>query len=122
MQASDVLIGGSSGQGNTIANSTAGDGVIATGSISNVAILGNAIYSNAGLGIDLAGDGVTANDAGDADTGANTLQNFPVLSSVVVAGSNIAITGTLQSAASSYYRLEFFASASADTGPHNRCM
>jgi len=114
VQASDVLIGGTAGEGNTIANTTAGAGVVVTGSISNVAILGNAIHSNSGLGLDLGGDGLTANDAGDADTGANTLQNFPVLSSVVVAGSNVAIAGSLQSAASSDYRVEFFASSSAD--------
>ncbi len=114
VQASSVLIGGTSGEGNTIANTTAGAGVSVTGSISNVSILGNAIHSNAGLGIDLGGDGLTANDAGDADTGANTLQNFPVLSSVTVAGSSIAVTGSLQSAASSDYRVEFFASSTAD--------
>jgi hypothetical protein len=50
-------------------------------------ILGNSIFSKGGLGIDLVGgsedpDGRTANDGvPDADTGANNLQNFPVISS-----------------------------------------
>ena len=55
-----------------------GNGVnVADGSIN--AIRANSIYSNAELGIDLEGDGVTPNDAGDNDSGANDEQNFPVI-------------------------------------------
>ena len=88
------------------------------------AILGNAIFSNAGLGIDLFdpdGDllgpddilGVTPNDPGDGDGGANQRQNFPVLTSAV-SGAGIAITGTLDSTANQILHVEFFTSSACD--------
>ncbi len=47
-------------------------------------VSGNSVFNNVYLGIDLIAlgglsDGVTPNDSGDGDTGANNLQNFPVL-------------------------------------------
>lgn len=36
---------------------------------------------------------VTLNDSGDADTGANDLANFPVVTSAVVAGTNLKVAG-----------------------------
>ncbi|MCA8836461.1 MAG: hypothetical protein K8963_01220, partial [Proteobacteria bacterium] len=80
----------------------------------NNSILGNAIYSNTSIGIDLGNDNVTVNDAGDGDTGANNLQNFPVLASASTDGSNLNVVGTFNSTASTTYRLEFFASTTAD--------
>jgi CSLREA domain-containing protein len=59
-------------------------------------ILRNSIFSNVGLGIELGEDGRTANDPGDADTGANKLQNFPVLSSAETVGATT-IKGGLNS-------------------------
>jgi hypothetical protein len=71
-------------------------------------LLGNTFDSNSNLAIDLRGDGVTANDAGDADSGANNLQNFPVLTSATTDGSGqLRVKGSLNSTASSYYRIEF---------------
>ena len=47
-------------------------------------ILGNSIYGNSGLGIDLGSDGVTPNHTGGAISGApNGLQNYPVVNSAV---------------------------------------
>ena len=52
------------------------------------AILGNSIFANTGLGIDLDDDGVTLNDSvGHSDHQANHHQNFPALSSVSRSGA-----------------------------------
>ncbi|HEX8247448.1 MAG TPA: Calx-beta domain-containing protein [Pyrinomonadaceae bacterium] len=64
--------------GNRIAFN-AGTGVEVFGDSTGNAVRGNSIRSNGALGIDLNSDGVTANDANDADAGANNLQNFPVI-------------------------------------------
>jgi hypothetical protein len=78
-------------------------------------ILGNAMYDNGMLGIDLNWpDGVTLNDPGDADTGPNNLQNFPYLSSVAASPSGITIEGALDSTASTDFRIEFFTSTVCD--------
>jgi hypothetical protein len=78
------------------------------------AILGNLIYGNAKLGIDLAIDLNTPNDPGDADTGANNLQNYPIITSADFVGSGVTINGTLDSIANRNYRIEFFGDTSAD--------
>ena len=73
---SDALIGGTAvGAGNRIMHSGGnGIGVEGAGASGN-AMLGNIVYDNGALGIDLGLDGVTTNDPGDTDTGPNGLQN-----------------------------------------------
>jgi hypothetical protein len=114
VQVSDNTIGGTvRGAGNIIAyNGLAGVAVVdnATG----VAILSNSIYANQGLGIDLNDDGVTLNHPGGPIPGPNNYQNFPVLTSAVSSGGKITITGTLNSAPSTSYVIQFFANAVAD--------
>jgi hypothetical protein len=77
-------------------------------------ILSNVIFSNGQLGIDLNADGVTPNDAGDLDAGANNLQNFPVLT-LAGTGGGTTIQGTFNGAQLTLFRLEFFSSASCDS-------
>jgi hypothetical protein len=83
-------------------------GVNATGN----GVLSNSIFSNGGLGIDLGADGPTANDAGDADTGPNYLQNFPILTSAKTSATSTTVKGTLNSTPNTTFRVEFFASPS----------
>lgn len=113
-----VLVGapnntiGNVGDGNTIAyNGGRGVAISSTGPYSGNRIRANLIYSNGSLGIDLNLDGVTLNDLGDPDAGPNLLQNFPVLTSASTGG---AIVGTLNSTASTSFRVEFFSSPSCD--------
>ena len=77
-------------------------------------ISGNRIHDNGGPGIDLKGDGVTTNDLADADTAANELQNYPVLTSALSTNSMTHIEGSLNSTSNTSFRLEFFASPGWD--------
>jgi uncharacterized repeat protein (TIGR01451 family) len=78
------------------------------------AILSNAIFNNTALGIDLAPSGVTPNDSGDGDTGANNLQNFPQLSFANQSSSGTGVTGLLNSMPNTSFRIEFFLNQSCD--------
>jgi len=106
-------------RGNVIAGNQ-GRGVFVAGANSTGnSILGNSIFGNGDLGIDLAGPNdspshVTPNDSGDADTGPNNLQNFPVLTSVANGGGMTTISGRINSVANKQYRIEFFSNDDID--------
>jgi len=98
----------------------AGVEIDGNGSTGN-AILGNRIFGNVGLGIDLnvsagsgLGDGVTLNDP-DPGTGPNQKQNFPMLASAVTNGIAVQIVGSLSSLKDTTFRIEVYASGTADT-------
>ncbi|MCK4251634.1 T9SS type A sorting domain-containing protein [candidate division WOR-3 bacterium] len=55
----------------------------------------NSIYDNVWLGIDLGDDGVTPNDPGDPDPGANQELNFPVITGAHYYSGPTLITGTI---------------------------
>lgn len=118
-ETNDLTVGGTAaGEGNRIAFNNQ-NGVLVTTPSQNNRILGNQIFSNGQLGIDLsgsfAGDGITFNDSGDGDSGANARQNFPVIqeASQIDAGT-IKLRGSLNSTANSSFRIEFFAGPTCD--------
>ena len=111
--ASNNTIGGlSSSAGNVIAFNKQ-NGVRVVGGTGN-AILSNSIFSNSLLGIDLNDDGVTPNDPGDGDTGANNLQNFPLLTSVNNSLGSTVIQGSLNSTPNTTFTVQFFSNSSCD--------
>ena len=111
-ESSNSAIGGvGDSSGNTIAFNGQ-RGVLVHGDGTGNSILRNRIYSNGNLGIDLGADGVTANDAGDGDAGANGLQNFPVILNVV--NGSTSITGEYNGSPKAVLRIEFFYSSQCD--------
>jgi IPT/TIG domain/S-layer homology domain len=127
--AQGAVIGGTgAGDGNVIAYNGHTGGPAAGIGVSNgtVTIRGNSIFRNRppygfppnpptdGLGIDLDPQffgGVTPNDPGDGDSGPNGLQNFPLISSAVLAapqGSGTHVVGTLDSTPSTSFDVDFY--------------
>jgi CSLREA domain-containing protein len=91
-----------------------GDGVFIPAGTGNI-VTENSIFSNGGLGIDLGPNGVTPNDAiNDSDSGANNLQNFPVLTAVTANGNALKVEGTLNSTNFTNYTIRFFSNSSCD--------
>ncbi|MCC7370236.1 MAG: CSLREA domain-containing protein [Chloroflexi bacterium] len=111
-----LTVGGTApGAGNLIANN-AGDGVSVQNAGTFALIRGNRIFNNGTtanhLGIELQGDGITANDTGDGDTGGNTLLNFPVLTSAGLHAGATRVTGTLNSTVNTSFEIDLYANAS----------
>ncbi len=113
------------GAGNRIAHN-GGDGVsVSASSSTGNFLLGNSVFSNGGLGIDLAGgtenaSGVTANDTDDADTGPNDLQNFPVIRSAVRSSATglTTISGRLNSTPAQLFEVQCFLTNGASPSAH----
>ena len=108
--ADGTIIGGTNpGDGNTIAFN--GRHGVTVGQGSRVALLGNHIFSNTQLGIELEGGGAN-NDPGDPDTGNNQFQNFPVLTGTpTINGDTLEISYSVDSTTTNAaypLRVEFF--------------
>ncbi len=110
-----AIVGGASSTSmdeNTIAFNL-GDGVfIGSGTLNRVSF--DRTHDNGGLGIDLGPDGVTPNDPGDGDGGANGLQNFPVLTAATPFANSLQVTGTLNSEPNTTYEVDLYLSPACD--------
>jgi len=117
----NTIGGTAAGAGNTIAfNADTGVFVSGAPGTINHRILGNSIFNNVGIGIDLqdaatTSNVVTANDPGDTDTGGNNLQNYPVLTSAMSGASAATVQGTFNSMPSMTFRVEFFSNPACDS-------
>ena len=104
----NVVGGTEAGAGNRIVDNDGGGVLIFGTPGGHNRILSNSVYANGLLGIDLNGDGPTANDPGDTDTGPNDLQNYPVLSTARTVSGNTTVRGTLNSVPNEVYVIQIF--------------
>jgi hypothetical protein len=114
-------IGGTDSEAGNQISGNSGDGVLVSSQGTGITILSNAIFANGGLGIDLSPNGVTNNDDDDPDTGANNLQNFPVISGVIrdATPPTTTIGGTLNSNPNQSFTVQcFVAGETADVSGH----
>ncbi len=88
------VVGGGLGA-NTIMNSVL-DGIMAVGGSGNKWV-DNVISANGAMAVDLNDDDTINDDAGDADSGANGLQNPPTITSAVLASGTLYTTVSLDS-------------------------
>ncbi|GEM_PF-5478110 len=115
IEGSGHTVGGSLETGNAFTGN-GGPGVAVASGTGN-RITHNTFEGNGGLGIDLGDDGLTANDDGDGDDGANLLQNFPVITSALIANSS-ALDGILDGVANTSFLVQFFAGDACDASDH----
>ncbi|MDJ0557096.1 MAG: right-handed parallel beta-helix repeat-containing protein, partial [Microcoleaceae cyanobacterium MO_207.B10] len=102
------------GKGNTIAFNQNSGLSIASG-VGN-SIRGNSIFGNGMEGIDLNDNNeLDVNDNGDTDTGANQLQNYPVLTSVKPEKDFVSFKGNINGLPKQVYQLDFFAQQQVDS-------
>ena len=121
------LIGGiNPGEGNVVAFNV--NGIVVGGGSATVdwTIRGNSTFSNSAIGIwlngrcDLAGT-PTPNDPDDSDTGANDLQNYPIITSAapLSPSSGTHVLGTLRTTPSTTFDLDFYSNSACVPHPHD---
>lgn len=111
----------SPGNAGNIIGSNGGPGILVNGVDSSVNILGNLIWDNAGLPIDLAvfgENGLDPIDNLDADDGPNGLQNRPVITDRDNSGATTVVHGTLHSSPSTSFYLDFYLATACEPDGH----
>ncbi len=123
LKRSGSVHGSALGRGNVIAYNVHYGIWVRTGAGTGSNLRGNSIYGNGEIGIDLGEAGVTPNDADDADTGPNNLQNYPVLTGAWPVSGGLRVTGTLDSVNphSAYpVIIDFYRNTTADASGHGQ--
>jgi uncharacterized repeat protein (TIGR01451 family) len=134
-EAADNTIGGSETAANVIVHNESGVYVVGNAASGN-RITANAIFDHTGLGIDLCGEystdtqggttiircedttDVSPNDPGDGDSGANDLQNFPVLTSIERDTTSTTIGGVLDSTPDSVFTVDLYSGTTCNPSVH----
>ena len=101
------------GSGNRIAFNTWTGVLVTEPQSTGNSIRGNSIHNNGILAIDLGNDGLTVNHGNSVLTGPNHFQNWPVLTSATP-GAATSVVGTLTSAPSQAFTIDFYVSSQAD--------
>ncbi len=119
--ANTFVIGGAGpGDGNLIAFNGQNGVMVSTPGATGIAILGNSIFGNASLGIDLGNNGFTTNNGTKSSSLSNYGMDYPVITAASLGGGILNVTGYVGSAASqstfANARVEFFKSAADSSG------
>lgn len=117
------LAANGSGAANQIAFNAFAGIVLFDASTTGNTFRGNSIFSNGYIGINLASGaedfyGITSNDTGDADSGPNNLQNYPVITKAAGSGLNTIISGTFNGAANRTMLIDLYRNDTADASQH----
>lgn len=116
--AADNLIGGvdEAWQANLVAHNGGQGVLISNDALGGNTLRGNSIFENGTLGIDIVPvvNAVNPNDANDADSGPNDLQNYPNVNGAALDGGNLTLMGNLQSVPGETFMLDFYATPQCD--------
>jgi uncharacterized delta-60 repeat protein len=119
LESSDNIVGGTvDGHGNVIAHNR--KGVVVTAGNTGNAILGNSIYGNTNIGIDLGNHGVSGNNGSKNGSQGNYGMDFPFFATAGLSGNTLNVAGFVGSAANqatfANARVEVFKSDGDGTG------